>query len=184
MIVDFHLGCYRPPSSIFVLLRSFAYFHVPTTMPSADMGAFRNLLKQSRNIIVVAGAGLSAASGYILLNYYLLASCIDGHLLGLPTFRGTGGLWRKFGATSLATPEAFEENPSRVWQFYHYRRESFVFEFDRSVSRSLIPADQCPSCQAKRCTLRSCSFCITSSSGGILRSRLNIYPYHSKCRWT
>jgi NAD-dependent SIR2 family protein deacetylase len=26
---------------------------------------------------------------------------------------------------SLATPEAFFENPSRVWQFYHYRREKY-----------------------------------------------------------
>lgn len=25
---------------------------------------------------------------------------------------------------SLATPRAFDSNPSRVWQFYHYRRES------------------------------------------------------------
>ena len=24
---------------------------------------------------------------------------------------------------SLATPEAFEEDPSLVWEFYHYRRE-------------------------------------------------------------
>lgn len=23
----------------------------------------------------------------------------------------------------LATPEAFSRNPSRVWEFYHYRRE-------------------------------------------------------------
>ena len=24
---------------------------------------------------------------------------------------------------SLATPEAFSQNPSLVWEFYHYRRE-------------------------------------------------------------
>jgi NAD-dependent deacetylase sirtuin 5 len=41
----------------------------------------------------------------------------------VPTFRGAGGMWRKYRSTSLATPEAFEESPSRVWQFYHYRRE-------------------------------------------------------------
>ena len=27
----------------------------------------------------------------------------------------------------LATPEAFQANPSRVWQFYHYRREKYDF---------------------------------------------------------
>jgi len=32
-------------------------------------------------------------------------------------------MWRKYDAMSLATPEAFSHNPSRVWQFYHYRRE-------------------------------------------------------------
>lgn len=68
------------------------------------MQKFREVVKSSRNIIVVAGAGLSAASG-------------------IPTFRDGGGLWRKYDAMSLATPEAFAENPSRVWQFYHMRRE-------------------------------------------------------------
>jgi NAD-dependent deacetylase sirtuin 5 len=68
------------------------------------MAAFKELLKSSKNIIAVAGAGLSVASG-------------------IPTFRGAGGMWRKYDAMTLATPEAFEENPGLVWQFYHYRRE-------------------------------------------------------------
>jgi NAD+-dependent protein deacetylase sirtuin 5 len=42
---------------------------------------------------------------------------------GIPTFRGVGGMWRKYEATSLATPEAFQRNPSTVWEFYHMRRE-------------------------------------------------------------
>ncbi|EJF58239.1 DHS-like NAD/FAD-binding domain-containing protein [Dichomitus squalens] len=33
-------------------------------------------------------------------------------------------MWRSLDATALATPEAFQENPSLVWQFYHYRRTS------------------------------------------------------------
>jgi NAD-dependent SIR2 family protein deacetylase len=33
-------------------------------MPSTDMDAFRKDLKESGNIIVIAGAGLSAASGF------------------------------------------------------------------------------------------------------------------------
>ncbi|KXN87890.1 NAD-dependent protein deacylase [Leucoagaricus sp. SymC.cos] len=86
--------------------------------PSTDMEAFKKVLKESKNIMVIAGAGLSAASG-------------------LPTFRGTGGYWRKFKSTSLATPEAFAENPSRVWQFYHYRREASV-NFDYIGFHSLI----------------------------------------------
>lgn len=70
--------------------------------PSNDMEAFRQVLHSSKNIIAVAGAGLSAASG-------------------IPTFRGAGGLWRRFDAVALATPEAFAISPNRVWQFYHYR---------------------------------------------------------------
>ena len=42
--------------------------------------------------------------------------------LGIPTFRGSGGLWRQYEATSLASPYAFKSNPSLVWEFYHYRR--------------------------------------------------------------
>ncbi|KAL0027473.1 hypothetical protein WJX77_004064 [Trebouxia sp. C0004] len=50
-----------------------------------------------------AGAGTSAESG-------------------IPTFREAGGLWRKYQATELATPEAFVRDPSLVWEFYHWRR--------------------------------------------------------------
>ncbi|RPB00591.1 DHS-like NAD/FAD-binding domain-containing protein [Choiromyces venosus 120613-1] len=53
--------------------------------------------------MALCGAGLSAASG-------------------LPTFRGVGGMWRNYEATMLATPEAFEADPSLVWQFYSMRR--------------------------------------------------------------
>ncbi|KAI0773894.1 DHS-like NAD/FAD-binding domain-containing protein [Fomes fomentarius] len=75
--------------------------------PSDDMPSFVSTLQSSKRIIAIAGAGLSAASG-------------------IPTFRGAGGLWRRYDATGLATPEAFEANPSRVWQFYHYRREKVL----------------------------------------------------------
>ncbi|KAF7985220.1 hypothetical protein HWV62_7856 [Athelia sp. TMB] len=71
------------------------------------MEAFGKVLASSKKIIAVAGAGLSAASG-------------------IPTFRGAGGMWRRYDAMSLATPKAFHRNPSRVWQFYHYRREVYA----------------------------------------------------------
>ncbi len=51
-----------------------------------------------------SGAGISAESG-------------------VPTFRGAGGLWRRYQATDLASPVAFRRDPSLVWEFYHYRRE-------------------------------------------------------------
>ncbi|KAJ8481395.1 hypothetical protein ONZ51_g6030 [Trametes cubensis] len=69
-------------------------------------GAFRDALRSSKHIVVIAGAGLSAASAS----------------KGIPTYHDGGGLWRTLDATALASPEAFRENPSLVWQFYHYRR--------------------------------------------------------------
>ena len=45
---------------------------------------------------------------------------------GIPTFRGAGGMWRRYNAMELATPDGFAESPSLVWQFYHYRRETLV----------------------------------------------------------
>lgn len=47
--------------------------------------------------------------------------CIQKMIDG--TYRGAGGYWRTYQATQLATPEAFADNPSLVWEFYHYRRE-------------------------------------------------------------
>jgi hypothetical protein len=81
------------------------------TMPSVkplnpdynSIPAFHAVLKESKKILALCGAGLSAASG-------------------LPTFRGAGGLWRNHKSTDLATPEAFAADPGLVWLFYAYRR--------------------------------------------------------------
>ncbi|EPS41534.1 hypothetical protein H072_4556 [Dactylellina haptotyla CBS 200.50] len=74
--------------------------HDPT-----DMNSFKAYLKQSKRILALCGAGLSASSG-------------------LATFRGAGGLWKTHDAMSLATPNAFVKDPSLVWQFYSARRQA------------------------------------------------------------
>jgi NAD-dependent deacetylase len=61
-------------------------------------------LARSREIVVLTGAGISAESG-------------------VPTFRGSDGLWRQYRATDLAIPEAFAREPRLVWEFYNWRRE-------------------------------------------------------------
>ncbi|KAK9890185.1 hypothetical protein WA026_008986 [Henosepilachna vigintioctopunctata] len=70
----------------------------------SDYTKFRDILEKSKNILVLTGAGISAESG-------------------IPIFRGTGGWWRSYKAENLASPIAFEANPSLVWEFYSYRRE-------------------------------------------------------------
>lgn len=59
------------------------------------------------NILILTGAGVSAESG-------------------LGTFRDTGGLWAKFDPMTLATPEAFAEDPERVPAFYNARRANLA----------------------------------------------------------
>src|SRR6218665_2351385 len=78
-----------------------------TTMPdrrSSDCAKFKDIFDKSKSVVVLTGAGISAESG-------------------VPTFRGPGGFWRKYRSTDLATPQAFNKDPSLVWQFYEYRRQ-------------------------------------------------------------
>jgi NAD-dependent deacetylase len=60
-------------------------------------------LRAARRVTILTGAGVSAASG-------------------VPTFRGSDGLWRTFRAEELATPGAFARDPALVWEWYAWRR--------------------------------------------------------------
>lgn len=75
-------------------------------MPHSDSpDTFLPDLPEDGLLVVLSGAGLSAASG-------------------VPTFRGAGGWWRGHAATDLATPEAFARDPDLVLTFYRTRREA------------------------------------------------------------
>lgn len=67
------------------------------------MDQIRDWLKSAKRIVVLTGAGISAESG-------------------IPTFRGSGGLWRNFRAEDLATATAFARDPKLVWEWYDWRR--------------------------------------------------------------
>ncbi len=58
---------------------------------------------RNANIVVLTGAGISAASG-------------------LKTFRSQGGLWEQHVIEDVATPEAYVRNPELVEAFYNERR--------------------------------------------------------------
>lgn len=62
-----------------------------------------DLLRRASRVAVLTGAGVSAESG-------------------VPTFRGSDGLWEGHRIEEVATPEGFENDPSLVWRFYNLRR--------------------------------------------------------------
>lgn len=64
-------------------------------------------LKPAQRVVVLTGAGISAESG-------------------LPTFRGDGGLWKKYKAEDLASIDGFLQKPGVVWEWYEYRRSIYA----------------------------------------------------------
>lgn len=60
-----------------------------------------------KNLVVFTGAGMSAESG-------------------IPTFRGTDGLWEGHRIEDVATPEAWARNPDLVGEFYNTRRRNVM----------------------------------------------------------
>lgn len=62
-------------------------------------------VRAASKVAALTGAGISAESG-------------------VPTFRDAQtGLWARYQAEELATPEAFARNPKLVWDWYAWRRQ-------------------------------------------------------------
>jgi NAD-dependent deacetylase len=74
-----------------------------TSAPNPALASLAERVQLARRITILTGAGVSAASG-------------------VPTFRGSGGFWRSFRAEDLATPQAFDDDPRLVWEWYDWRR--------------------------------------------------------------
>lgn len=71
-------------------------------------GIVRQWIAESKHLVVLTGAGMSAESG-------------------VPTFRDAmTGLWAQFRPEELATEKAFRANPQRVWDWYVSRREAIA----------------------------------------------------------
>ncbi len=60
-----------------------------------------------KRLVVLTGAGISAESG-------------------IKTFRATDGLWEGYNVMDVATPEAWQHNPTLVQEFYNQRRKQVV----------------------------------------------------------
>jgi NAD-dependent deacetylase len=68
-----------------------------------DLAELAERIQSSSRVTVLTGAGVSAASG-------------------VPTFRGSEGLWKNFSPQQLASAEAFRRDPKLVWEWYDWRR--------------------------------------------------------------
>jgi NAD-dependent deacetylase len=79
-------------------------------------------MSETRNIVILTGAGISADSG-------------------LATFRGPDGLWEEHRIEDVATPEAFVRDPLLVQRFYDARRAQLEFVEPNAAHRALARLD-------------------------------------------
>ncbi|GLB37940.1 putative sir2 family protein [Lyophyllum shimeji] len=87
--------------------------------PSSDIASFRASLASAKSVIILSGAGLSAASG-------------------IPTYRNAdNSLWNNWDPKLYAVPEAFKTDPVRVWKFYHRRRAEYLLARPNAAHRAL-----------------------------------------------
>jgi NAD-dependent deacetylase len=76
-------------------------------------------LEQIVSIAVLTGAGISSESG-------------------IPTFRGSDGLWKNYRPEDLATPEAYAKHPSLVWEWYKMRFETVMKAEPNAAHHALV----------------------------------------------
>jgi NAD-dependent deacetylase len=74
---------------------------------AAIRARLRDLVARAERVVALTGAGISAESG-------------------VPTFRGSDGLWEGRRVEDLATPEGFARDPRRVWEWYDARRRQLA----------------------------------------------------------
>lgn len=83
----------------------------------------RRWLREAESVAVITGAGISAESG-------------------VPVFRGPGGIWRKYRAEELASPQAFAQDPKLVWEWYNWRREIIAATEPNAGHRALVEIER------------------------------------------
>jgi NAD-dependent deacetylase len=62
---------------------------------------------KKKKVVVLTGAGISAESG-------------------IPTFRGSNGLWEGHDVTKVASPEGWKRDRGMVLEFYNQRRQGMI----------------------------------------------------------
>jgi len=83
-------------------------------------------IRSARHVTAFTGAGISAESG-------------------VPTFRGTDGIWVKFKPEELATMDAFMRNPELVWEWYVHRKKVIAEVRPNAGHEALVALERlCP----------------------------------------
>jgi NAD-dependent deacetylase len=115
-------------------------------------------------VFVLTGAGVSAESG-------------------LKTFRDQGGLWEGHRVEEVATPEAWEDDPVRVWRFYSMRRRDARRAEPNVAHRALAELEEQLGDRFFLCTQnvddlheRAGSKRLVHMHGQLFRSRCEYYP--------
>lgn len=83
----------------------------------------RDRIARAESVTVLTGAGISADSG-------------------VPTFRGEEGLWKNFRPEELASPHAFERDPTLVWEWYNWRRELLSTKEPNAAHKTLAELEK------------------------------------------
>jgi NAD-dependent deacetylase len=81
-----------------------------------------NMQRETQNIVILTGAGVSAESG-------------------VATFRGPDGLWECHRVEDVATPEAFVRDPDLVQKFYDERRAKLKTVHPNAAHQALARLD-------------------------------------------
>ncbi len=76
-----------------------------------------------KRIVVLTGAGISAESG-------------------IRTFRDSGGLWKEYDISEVATPEAWAANPGLVLDFYNQRRRQLLEVQPNAAHEALVALEK------------------------------------------
>ena len=83
-----------------------------------DVYKASKLILNSKNIVVMTGAGISVDSG-------------------VPTFQGTEGLWARFGKPKMNAYSDFLKNPNAWWdREINHQRSPYVLELRKAIENS------------------------------------------------
>jgi NAD-dependent deacetylase len=83
----------------------------------------REIVSQARSVTVLTGAGVSAESG-------------------IPTFRGPDGYWQGLSIMDLASPQGFDRDPHKVWEWYNLRRQALRQAQPNAGHHALVRLEQ------------------------------------------